>query len=238
MAIKNDGNSIIATLTVNDLDVNFQLDSTADVNTICQKHVRKQQVSPTNTRLNIWNKTDLQPLGETSLVFTNPCSNTQHEIEFVVIHCVDGILLKGEAVTIPPALRTSIKKSPHSSHLSSESMLCRARNSVFWPHMSSDIKQMADTCKICQQMKPKNMQEPLKQHVDGDEPWQKVGLDIFQIADKHYLVTVNYYFNFTEVDLLTTLTSANTIHLPKKHFSRYRIPRMIVSDGAPQFSSQ
>ena len=85
MAVKNDGNSIIATLTVNDLDVKFQLDSAADVNIICQKHVRKQQVSPTNTRLNMWNKTDLKPLGETSLVVTNPCSNTQHEIKFVVV---------------------------------------------------------------------------------------------------------------------------------------------------------
>ena len=85
MAVKNDGNSIIATLTVNDLDVKFQLDSAADVNTICQKHVREQQVSPTNTRLNMWNKTDLKPLGETSLVVTNPCSNIQHEIKFVVV---------------------------------------------------------------------------------------------------------------------------------------------------------
>ena len=85
MAVKNDGNSIIATLTVNDLDVKFQLDSAADVNTICQKHVRKQQVSPTNTRLNMWNKTDLKPLGETSLVVTNHCSNIQHEIKFVVV---------------------------------------------------------------------------------------------------------------------------------------------------------
>ena len=124
---------------------------------------------------------------------------------------VDGILLKGEAVIVQPALRASIKKGLHSSHLGCESMLRRARNSVFWPHMSSDIRQMADTCDICQQMKPKNVQEPLKQHVDGDEPWQKVGLDIFQIADKHYLVTVNYYSNFIEVDLLTTLTSGNTI---------------------------
>ena len=96
---------------------------------------------------------------------------------------------------------------------------------------------MADACEICQQMKPKNIQEPLKQHVDGDEPWQKVGLDIFQIAEKHYLVTIDYYSNFIEVDLLTTLTSANTIHLLKKHFFRYGIPR-IVFDGDPQFSSQ
>ena len=161
--------------------------------------------------------------------FVSPCACPYFDIRDTLT-VVDGILLKGEAVIIPPALRASIKKRLHSSHLGCESMLRRARNSVFWPHMSSDIRQMADTCEICQQMKPKNVQVPLKQHVDGDEPWQKVGLDIFQIADKHYLVTVDYYSNFIEVDLLTTLTSGNTIHLLKKHFSRYGIPRMIVSD--------
>ncbi len=33
----------------------------------------------------MWNKTNLKPLGETSLTVTNPCSNTQHEIKFVVV---------------------------------------------------------------------------------------------------------------------------------------------------------
>ena len=45
-----------ATLTVNEQDVQFQLDSAADVNTICQKYVRKHQVFPTKVRLNLWVK--------------------------------------------------------------------------------------------------------------------------------------------------------------------------------------
>ena len=57
MAISHKKDSINATLTVNDHPVRFQLDSAADVNTICQKHVRKHQVSPTTVRLNMWNKT-------------------------------------------------------------------------------------------------------------------------------------------------------------------------------------
>ena len=53
MAIRNREDSITATLVVNELDVKFQLDSAADVNTICQKHVRHHQVSPTTVRLTI-----------------------------------------------------------------------------------------------------------------------------------------------------------------------------------------
>ena len=104
--------------------------------------------------------------------------------------------------------------------------------------MASDIKQIADMCETCQEMKPQNSSEPLRQHSDGDEPWQKIGLDLFEIAGKHYLAVVDYYSNFIEIDLLTTMTSLRIVTLLKKHFARYGIPRMIVSDGGPQFTSQ
>lgn len=87
-------------------------------------------------------------------------------------------------------------------------------------------------------MKPRNSSEPLKQHSDGDEPWQKIDIDLFEIAGKHYLAMVDYYSNFMEIDLLTTMTSVRIVTLLKKHCARYGILRMIVSDGGPQFTSQ
>ena len=151
---------------------------------------------------------------------------------------VDGILVKGEAVVIPMALRPSIKRRLHSAHLGRDSMLRRARGTVYWPNMAGDIKQIADMCETCQKMKPQNLPEPLKQHSDGDEPWQKIGLDLFEIAGKHYLAVIDYYSNFIEIDLLTTMANARVVTLLKKHCARYGIPRMIVSDGGPQFTSQ
>ena len=148
------------------------------------------------------------------------------------------MLVKGEAIIIPSELRASIKKRLHSAHLGCESMKRRARGIIFWPGIAHDIKQLADSCKTFQEMKPRNTQEPLKQHNEGDGPWQKIGLDFFEIAGKHYLIVVNYYSNFIEIDLLTSQTSTRTITLLKKHFARYGIPRVIVSDGGPQFTSQ
>ena len=103
----------------------------------------------------------------------------------------------------------------------------RARGIVFWPGMAHDIKQLADLCETCQEMKPRNTREPLKQHTEGDGPWQKIGLDFSEIAGKHYLIVVDYYSNFIEIDLLTSQTSTRTITLLKKHFARYGIPRVI-----------
>ena len=109
---------------------------------------------------------------------------------------------------------------------------------MYWLNMASDIKQLADMCETCQEMKPRNSPEPLKQHSDGDEPWQKFGLDLFAIAEKHYLVVVHYYSKFFEIDSLTAMTSVRIVTLLKKHCARYGIPRIIVSDGGPQFTSQ
>ena len=85
-------------------------------------------------------------------------------------------------------------------------MLHRSRGTVYWPSMASDIKQIADMCETCQEMKPRNPPEPLRQYSDGDEPSQKIGLDLFEITGKHYLAVVDYYSNFIKIDLLTTMT--------------------------------
>ena len=53
MAVNNGTDSVTATLTLSNTDVKFQLDTAADANTICQRHVRQHQVSPRTVRLNI-----------------------------------------------------------------------------------------------------------------------------------------------------------------------------------------
>ena len=70
--------------------------------------------------------------------------------------------------------------------------------------MASDIRQVADSCEARREMRPENIQGPLKQHNDGDEPWQKIGLDLHEIAGKQYLIVADYDSNFIEIDLLTT----------------------------------
>ena len=151
------------------------------------------------------------------------------------VSVVDGILVKGEAVLIPMALRPSIKRRTHSAPLGRDRMLRRARGKVHWLDMASDIKQTADMYETCQKMKPPNPPESLKQLSDGDEPWQKIAHDFFEIAEKHCLTEVDYYSSFIEINLITTMTSARTMTSLKKHCARYGIPRMIVSDGGPQF---
>lgn len=148
-----------------------------------------------------------------------------------------GIIVKGEAIVIPKSLRQDIKCQLHSAHSGYDAMMRRARGTVYWPNISADVKQMADNCEACQELKPRTSKLLLNQHDDGHTPWNKIGMDLFEIKSRNYLVTIDYFSNYIEIDYLSKTSSAQVISIIKKHSSRFGIPTTIVSDGGPQFTS-
>lgn len=106
-------------------------------------------------------------------------------------------------------------------------MMRRARGTVYWPNMNSDLKQLAESCEACQELKPQTSKPLLTQHDEGQSPWKKVGMDIFEIKNRHYLVCIDYYSNFIEVDLLHKLTSSAVIGILKKQYARFGIPTTV-----------
>jgi IS30 family transposase len=74
-------------------------------------------------------------------------------------------------------------------------------------------------------------------HEVPQRPWQKIGVDLFTIHGKDYLITVDYFSNFWEVDYLENTSSQTVIRKLKAHFARYGIVDSLVCDNGPQFSS-
>ena len=64
-------------------------------------------------------------------------------------------------------------------------------------------------------------------------PFEHVGTDILEFMGIKYLITVDYYSRFIEVDKLTTSTSQQVITKLKAHFARYGIPKTVTSDNDP-----
>lgn len=130
-----------------------------------------------------------------------------------------------------------MKRKLHSSHCGYDSMLRRARGSVFWPGMNAKLKQLASTCEPCQELKPRTTKPLLKQYDDRDAPWNKIGLDLFEIKDKTYLVAIDYYSNFITIDRLHKATSKAVVGILKT-FSHYLGSQQhIISDGGPKFTA-
>ena len=61
----------------------------------------------------------------------------------------NGLIFRGQRIVVPRRLRSEMKKRIHSSHLGAESCLRRARESLFWPEMSAEIKEMVASCETC-----------------------------------------------------------------------------------------
>lgn len=149
----------------------------------------------------------------------------------------DGLIFRGERVVIPQSLRHDMKQRIHSSHLGIGSCLRRAREALFWPGMSSEIKELITSCEICRTYETTPQKETLMSHEITSRPWEQIGADLFVLDGKEYLVTSDYYSNFFEIDRLLNSRASTVILKLKNHFARYGCPERVISDNGPQFSS-
>ena len=83
-----------------------------------------------------------------------------------------------------------------------EATLRRARETIFWPAINTEMKDLLDKCKTCQSYKPAPQKESFQQHYRPMESWSKVSIDLFQFEERNYVVVVDYMTNFWEIDCL------------------------------------
>jgi len=67
-------------------------------------------------------------------------------------------------------------------------------------------------------------------------PWEKVAANLFELKQATYLLVVDYYSRFVEVQKLTFTTSSNVIAHLKALFARFG-PASLICDNGPQFNS-
>ena len=133
----------------------------------------------------------------------------------------DEVILKGEKIIIPKVLRSEILGVLHTGHMGIEKCLKRARATLFWPKLSSDITKLILHCPVCLRYSYSNQKEPLINHPIPDRPWQVVATDLFEWDRKDFLLVVDYYSCFFEVAQLQSTTSISVINKMKPMFARY-----------------
>lgn len=151
---------------------------------------------------------------------------------------VNGVLLKGSKVVIPTAMRKEILKRIHHGHLGLNKCRARARSLVYWPGMNADITELIRQCETCQVFAYRQQNEPLHTREVPENPWGRVGADLFELARRHYLVVYDAYSNFPEVEELQDVTANGVIAKLSAIFSRHGIPLEVCTDGGPQFSAK
>ena len=136
-------------------------------------------------------------------------------------------------------MRPEMLKNIHSSHLGIEKCKRRARDILYWPGMTAQIEDIVLNCMYNMlQISENNTKEPLLSHDPPHRPWTKVGAELCELDGRTYLVLVDYYSNFIEVDYLKETTSAKVITRCKSQFACHGIPDIFFTDNGPQFPSQ
>lgn len=105
--------------------------------------------------------------------------------------------------------------------------------------MSSDIEDMVRTCETCLTYRNKQHKEPMwVEEKERVTPWSKVGIDLFTLYGKDYVLLMDYYSHYPEMAVLRDTTTNTVMTQIKSFFARHGIPSTVRTDNGPQFSCQ
>lgn len=117
-------------------------------------------------------------------------------------------------------------------------MQLRARESLFWPRISADILQTAQSGNVCQTFSKSQQRETLMPHEVPQGPWEKLAIYFFEFQSNSYLLIADYYSRFPVIRRVSSTTASATIDILKQVFSEYGVPKTVMSDNGPQFASK
>ena len=108
----------------------------------------------------------------------------------------DGLVLKGSRIIIPKSLQKEVLEALHTGHQGETKCMLLAREAVFWPGITKDIRELVQRCDICSRHQAAPAKLPILQPDLPTKPWEKIGTDIFMYEGKRYLIVVDYYSRY------------------------------------------
>nr|XP_027229813.1 uncharacterized protein LOC113821505 [Penaeus vannamei] len=121
----------------------------------------------------------------------------------------------------------------HDSHRGVEATHRRARQTVYWPGIDSDIKSTVEACDSCQRLQPSQQQEPYLCDDQPSRPFESVSADFFQVAGKSFLVIADRLSGWPVVTPCGQDTTATKVMRMFCGTSRSRCTCPLRTDGGP-----
>ncbi|XP_063881687.1 uncharacterized protein K02A2.6-like [Scylla paramamosain] len=142
-------------------------------------------------------------------------------------------------LVIPTALRCTVLNNLHAGHQGRDSMLRRARQSVYWSSIDAEVEQKRRQCQVCETHAPSQPAEPLLTIPPPQYPLQQVVADLFHLDSSVYIVYVDRLTGWLEVEHLPgAAISAHLITSFRRWFTRFGIPEVLSCDGGTNLESR
>ena len=153
-----------------------------------------------------------------------------------------GCVWKTGRILVPTSLRNEVLKEAHRGHPGIVRLKRLLRQGVYWPGMAADAERWVRGCQGCalsDKSAPRDQQKgrSIPAPADAGAQW---GVDISGpfFNGQLLLVAVDYATGWPEVLSKKSLSSRDIIDwLEGEVFSRYGLPRALVTDNGPQFIS-
>ena len=149
---------------------------------------------------------------------------------------INGLLVYQDRIVVPETQRDIILEKLHETHQGLTKCRLKAKGTVWWPKLSLDLKNTVENCKICQENRPSQRNEPLKPTPLPNRPWEKLGTDLCHFKGKDYLVVIDYYSRWIEIVHLHSTSSATVIRKLTELFATHGVCDLLISDNGPQFN--
>lgn len=140
-------------------------------------------------------------------------------------------------IVVPSSLRSTVLKSLHENHTGIVRMKMIARSYVWWPNCDKDIEQYVYTCSVCQQSLDVKKEIVNTSWPQALFPLDRIHLDFFYFAGKQFLVLVDAYSKFCDIQIMVSTNLSKVIEKLTAFFSLFGLPNEIVTDNGPPFQS-
>ncbi len=152
-----------------------------------------------------------------------------------------GVLLLGTGsrarVIVPASLRSEVLATLHKGHWGIVYTKQLARQNCYWPEIDKDIEKMVRSCETCQAFQ-KNPQQWVA-WPESEGPWDRVHIDFAgQFQGTTWLILTDGAVQLPFVVEMPSPTSQGTVNALQRIFSIEGLPRTLVSDNGPQFTSE
>lgn len=152
---------------------------------------------------------------------------------------LNGCVLWASRVIVPPPGRQLALQELHETHPGVNKMKALARSYIWWPGMDAEIVDLVKVCPVCQESRPSPTAAPLHPWEWPAQPWSRIHLDFAGPFMEHmFLIIVDAHSKWIDAHVMQSITSRKTIEKLRIVFANHGIPRKVVTDNGPSFTSE
>ena len=127
-------------------------------------------------------------------------------------------------VIVPPQGCTAALEELHETHPGVSKMKALARSYIWWPGMDGEIVEVVKNCTSCQVTRPSPPMAQLHPWEWPSKPWSRLHIDFA-------------WATWLDVQVMQSITTAKTIEKLRAIFATHGLPKTVVSDNGPSFTS-